>query len=55
MGKTESHDRKQEVARKSGSHYRRHNWIGLATAQLFVKEGAYLFITGRRRKELDGP
>jgi NAD(P)-dependent dehydrogenase (short-subunit alcohol dehydrogenase family) len=29
--------------------------IGLATAQLFVKEGAYVFITGRREKELDGP
>jgi NAD(P)-dependent dehydrogenase (short-subunit alcohol dehydrogenase family) len=27
--------------------------IGLATAQLFVKEGAYIFITGRRQKELD--
>ena len=27
--------------------------IGLATAQLFVKEGAYVFITGRRQKELD--
>jgi NAD(P)-dependent dehydrogenase (short-subunit alcohol dehydrogenase family) len=27
--------------------------IGLAAAQLFVKEGAYVFITGRRRKELD--
>jgi NAD(P)-dependent dehydrogenase (short-subunit alcohol dehydrogenase family) len=27
--------------------------IGLATAQLFVREGAYVFITGRRRKELD--
>src|SRR5579864_249216 len=27
--------------------------IGLATAQLFVKEGAYAFITGRRQKELD--
>jgi NAD(P)-dependent dehydrogenase (short-subunit alcohol dehydrogenase family) len=27
--------------------------IGLATAQLFVNEGAYVFITGRRRKELD--
>ena len=26
--------------------------IGLATAQLFVKEGAYVFITGRRQKEL---
>ena len=27
--------------------------IGLATAKLFVKEGAYIFITGRRQKELD--
>jgi NAD(P)-dependent dehydrogenase (short-subunit alcohol dehydrogenase family) len=27
--------------------------IGLATAKLFAKEGAYVFITGRRQKELD--
>jgi NAD(P)-dependent dehydrogenase (short-subunit alcohol dehydrogenase family) len=27
--------------------------IGLATAKLFVKEGAYVFITGRRQKQLD--
>jgi NAD(P)-dependent dehydrogenase (short-subunit alcohol dehydrogenase family) len=27
--------------------------IGLATAQLFVSEGAYVFITGRRQRELD--
>jgi len=27
--------------------------IGFTTAKLFVKEGAYVFITGRRRKELD--
>jgi len=27
--------------------------IGLATAQLFVTEGAYVFITGRRQTELD--
>jgi len=27
--------------------------IGLATAKLFVKEGAYVFITSRRKKELD--
>ncbi|MFJ7493927.1 SDR family NAD(P)-dependent oxidoreductase [Streptomyces sp. NPDC097727] len=27
--------------------------IGLATAKLFVREGAHVFITGRRRKELD--
>ena len=26
--------------------------IGLATAKLFVQEGAYVFITGRRPKEL---
>jgi NAD(P)-dependent dehydrogenase (short-subunit alcohol dehydrogenase family) len=27
--------------------------IGLATAQAFVKEGAYVYITGRRQPELD--
>ena len=27
--------------------------IGLATAKLFVQEGAYVFITGRRQAELD--
>jgi NADPH:quinone reductase-like Zn-dependent oxidoreductase len=27
--------------------------IGLATAKLFAKEGAYVFITGRRQKERD--
>src|ERR1700722_11152589 len=27
--------------------------IGLATAKLFAKEGAYVFIMGRRQKELD--
>ena len=27
--------------------------IGLATAKLFAKEGAYVFITGRRQKDLD--
>ena len=27
--------------------------IGLATAQRFVTEGAYVFITGRRQSELD--
>jgi len=27
--------------------------IGLATAKLFVEEGAYVFITGRRQNELD--
>jgi NAD(P)-dependent dehydrogenase (short-subunit alcohol dehydrogenase family) len=27
--------------------------IGLATAQRFVQEGAYIFITGRRQSELD--
>jgi NAD(P)-dependent dehydrogenase (short-subunit alcohol dehydrogenase family) len=26
--------------------------IGLATAKLFAEEGAYVFITGRRQKEL---
>src|ERR1700730_3161528 len=27
--------------------------IGLAEAKLFVKEGAYVFVMGRRQKELD--
>ena len=27
--------------------------IGLATAKRFVEEGAYVFITGRRERELD--
>jgi NADP-dependent 3-hydroxy acid dehydrogenase YdfG len=27
--------------------------IGLATAQRFVEEGAYVFITGRRQSALD--
>src|ERR1700759_4556615 len=27
--------------------------IGFATARRFVEEGAYVFITGRRQKELD--
>jgi NAD(P)-dependent dehydrogenase (short-subunit alcohol dehydrogenase family) len=27
--------------------------IGLSTAELFVSEGAYVYITGRRQKELD--
>src|SRR6202045_3540704 len=27
--------------------------IGLASAKIFVREGAYVFITGRRQKELD--
>jgi NAD(P)-dependent dehydrogenase (short-subunit alcohol dehydrogenase family) len=27
--------------------------IGLATAQAFIKEGAYVYITGRRQDELD--
>ena len=27
--------------------------IGLATAQRFVDEGAHVFITGRRQKELE--
>ncbi len=27
--------------------------IGLASTKLFVKEGAHVFITGRRQKELD--
>ena len=32
---------------------RKQQGIGLATAQRFVDEGAYVFITGRRQSELD--
>ena len=28
--------------------------MALATAKLFVEEGAYVFITGRRQSELEG-
>ncbi len=31
----------------------RSSGIGLATAQLFVQEGAYVLIIGRRQRELD--
>lgn len=31
----------------------RNSGIGLATAQKFLEEGAYVFITGRRQSELD--
>jgi len=42
-----------QVTGQSSSHHRRHGGIGLASAKLFVKEGAHVFITGRRQKELD--
>ena len=43
-----------KLAGKSCRHHRgdRRDWVG--SAKLFVKEGAYVFITGRRQKELDG-
>src|SRR5437773_12547137 len=33
--------------------FRGSSGIGLATAKQFVKEGAYVFITGRREQELE--
>ncbi len=43
----------QKARRQDRRHHRRTEGIGFATAKLFVKEGAYVFITGRRPKELD--
>jgi NAD(P)-dependent dehydrogenase (short-subunit alcohol dehydrogenase family) len=42
----------EQVARESCSYHRGHD-RDIAAAKLFVKEGAYVFITGRRQKELD--
>jgi NAD(P)-dependent dehydrogenase (short-subunit alcohol dehydrogenase family) len=43
------------MARNSlvGGLENRRSGIGLATAKRFVKEGAYVFIIGRRQAELD--
>src|SRR5207244_10169554 len=41
------------VAGKSGCHHRRFYGHRASWAKLFVREGAYVFITGRRQKELD--
>src|SRR5258708_10921527 len=40
---------KDKIARITGGT----EGMGLATAKLLAKEGAYVFITGRRQKELD--
>jgi NAD(P)-dependent dehydrogenase (short-subunit alcohol dehydrogenase family) len=39
--------------RNGGDHAEGNSGIGLATAERFVAEGAYVFITGRRQAELD--
>lgn len=41
------------IERQSCPYHRGSTGIGLATAQAFVEEGAYVYITGRRQKELD--
>ena len=46
-------DNAQKTRQEDGCNHRRTEGIGLATAKLFVEEGAYVFITGRRQKELD--
>jgi hypothetical protein len=44
----------QPLTRKSGGHCLVAPRNGFAAAKLFVEEGAYVFITGRRQKKLDG-
>src|SRR5258706_2658533 len=46
-------DENGQVAGKGGRGYRRHCANRLAIARRFVDEGAYVFVTGRRQKELD--
>jgi NAD(P)-dependent dehydrogenase (short-subunit alcohol dehydrogenase family) len=41
------------IAGKNRRHHRGSTGIGLASAKRFVKEGAYVFITGHRQAELD--
>src|SRR6204780_2126219 len=43
----------QKLAGKIGVITGGSSGIGLATAKLFVQEGAYVFITGRRQEALD--
>src|SRR5271170_1544336 len=48
-----SNDHGQKLARKIAVITGGSSGIGLATAKLFVQEGAYVFITGRRQEALD--
>ncbi len=45
--------RHYEAHREKGSYYRRQQWHRLATARLFIAEGAQVAITGRDQKTLD--
>src|SRR6202166_1385407 len=48
-----SNDHGQKLAGKIAVITGGSSGIGLATAKLFVHEGAYVFITGRRQEALD--
>ena len=43
----------EKTGKQSGGHHRSHQRNGPGHSKLFVEEGAFAFITGRRQRELD--